>query len=64
MHDMIEEETSEYVIQQIVVERALVDGEYRFRVGVTNDVDLCEVMGMLETAKAYILREVGFGNDD
>lgn len=64
MSDTIEEETSEYIIQQIVIEKALVDGEYRFRVGVTADVDLCDVMGMLETAKAYIVREVGLDDDD
>lgn len=63
MSDTVEEETSEYLIQQIVVEKALVDGGYRFRVGVSNDVDLCEIMGMLETAKAYILREVGIGDE-
>lgn len=63
MSDTIDEETSEYIIQQLVIERVLVDGEYRFRVGVANDVDLCEVMGMLETAKAYILGEVGIGDE-
>lgn len=51
MSDVVDEEVSEYLIQQIVVQKILVDGEYRFRVSVAMDMDVCEVMGMLETAK-------------
>lgn len=62
MSDVVDEEVSEYLIQQVVVQKVLVDGEYRFRVAVAMDMDVCEVMGMLETAKMYIM--MGAEGDD